>query len=971
MIVNGFELMGEQFSPDLNCNAKYYMHCQSGAKVISVEADDRNKVFGIVFRTPVDNSRGLPHILEHSALCGSRKYPLKKPFLELLRGSLYTFLNAFTELDRTTYPVASLNLKSFYNLADVYWDSVFHPLLTRETFEQEGWRYELTAEDELTYAGVVFNEMKGAQSSPLSQLMRHSRASLFDDHPYAHDSGGLPQEIPGLEFEELKRYHAAHYHPSNAVVFFYGDDDPDVRLEFVAQRLAGVQYRDPSFARVNPLPLRQFQRHLEIPFAPMESAEDKGHITCNWLLPAIEPSEVRMQLGLLSQCLVGSPSAPLYKALIDSNLGSDVIGVGGFSSNLCQFVFSVGLESVAPAHFADVKTLIEDTLVDIARRGFDQDLVEAVLNTTEFSFREYSNQSFPKGLFLLMTATPGLLYNKRLRGGREGSLEKFMQAKQRALADPRYLTDPILQYLPMTGHRTTVTMVPDIQAEERARQKEADSLSTHLDALDVKTRAEMTARTQWLQEYQRRPDTPEALATMPLLARSDLQIESPTYPSELRTYEDLPCYTHDINTSGIVYVKLMFDLHALPATHLPYLDLFEEALRQTGTDEEDFATFSRRISRLTGGIGVSDLILHRYDDPASVAYLNVGSKCLVSQIPDMILLLGDVLTRSRLDNKTRVEQLVRQSHASMEAALIPGGHSLVSARLGAQASETDWLEEITGGITHLLFLRDLVQNFEQRWPAMLNIMEDMRNRLIQTGNMLIDIIGSGPEQGALACSLSSLLAKIPDGNPQRRNWPMDATPVSEAFVIPASVNYVGRSYNLEPSGFQFHGSIRVATRLINTAWLWSSVREQGGAYGCSSSFNRFSSQFSFVSYRDPQVGGTLDVYDKTSDFLRQANLDQQELDKLVIGTFGDLDQDLQPRAQGEVALQRILTGSTQELRLELRQEILDTSHHDMVRLADWLAASQDTARTVVLGSETSIQEATNTQGIHFAAYRSL
>lgn len=971
MIVNGFELMGEQSAPELDCNAKYYMHCRSGTKVISVAAEDRNKVFGIVLRTPVADSKGLPHILEHAVLCGSRKYPVKKPFLELLRGSLYTFLNAFTSLDRTIYPVASLNLKSFYNLADVYWDAVFHPLLTRETFDQEGWRYELAADAELTYAGVVFNEMKGAQSSPLAQLMRQSRASLFDDHPYAYDSGGLPQEIPDLAFDELKRYHAAHYHPSNAIVFFYGDDEPDARLEFVAQKLNDVQYRTPSFTRVKPLPLRALQRRLEIPFAPPEGTEDKGHITCNWLLPAIDRVEERLRMGLLSHCLIGSPSAPLYKALIDSQLGSDVVSTGGFSMDLCQCVFTVGLESVAPADFPAVQTLIEDTLRDICVQGFDHDLVEAVLNTTEFSFREYSNQSFPKGLFLLMGITPGLLYGKRLGGSREGALEVFLQVKQRVLADPKYLTDPIRTYLPATGHRTTVVMVPDAQTTARARQREAARLRAHLDTLDSQARAEMTARNQRLREYQRQPDTPAALATIPTLARSDLQIDSPEYPCELQECEGLPCYTHDIQTNGIVYVKLLFDLHGLPAAHLPYLELFAEALRQTGTDTENFVTFGRRVSRLTGGIAASPLILPRYDTPAAAAYLKVGGKCLVSQIPDMVLLLGEMLTRARLDDKTRIEQLVRQSHASMEAALIPAGHSLVSARLEAPTSEADWLEEVTNGVTQLLCLRDLAQNFEQRWPDLLNALEDMRRCLLKTGNMLIDIIGPRSEQAALTQRVPSLLVEIPDGESQPLDWPRESAPAAEALIVPAAVNYVGRSYALDSTGFEFHGSVNVATRLINTTWLWGSVREQGGAYGCTSRFNRFNSQFSFVSYRDPEVGNTLDVYDRTADFLRQADVDQRELDKLVIGTFGDLDQDLQPRAQGEVALHRVLARSTRDLRLRLRREILDTSSRDLTRLADYLAAGRNSARTVVLGSETGIQQAADIHGIQFETRRSL
>lgn len=971
MIVNGFELTGEQASPELNCYAKFYVHCGTGSRVVSVEADDRNKVFGILFRTPVANSCGVPHILEHSVLCGSRKYPVKKPFLELLRGSLYTFLNAFTGLDRTTYPLASLNLQSFYNLADVYWDSVFNPLLTRETFEQEGWRYEFAEKDELTYAGVVFNEMKGAQSSPISQLMRQSRASLFANHPYSYDSGGLPQEIPNLTFEELKNYYAEHYNPSNAVIFFYGDDEPQKRLEFVEQRLAEFEYSSPRATRVKPQPLTVEHRHIEVPFTPMEGVEGEGHITCNWLLPSIDPMEERIRLGLLSNCLVGSSSAPLYKALIDSNLGSEVISTGGFSSDLCQFIFTIGLEGVKPSDFAAVESLIEETLADIYTGGFDRNLVDAVLNTTEFSFREYGNQSFPKGIFLLMGSTPGLLYGKRLGGGKEGALEVFLNTKKQVLANSRYLVEPILTYLPSKGHRTTVTMVPQTQAEERARTQENVQLREHLKTLDSEARSDLRNRNEWLQEYQMQTDTQDALATIPVLARADLEIDSPDYPCEEQDFDGLTYYKHDINTNGIIYVKLLFDLHVLPPDYLPFLEIFEEALRQTGTEEEDFSSFSRRISSSTGGIDVTDLVLNRYDQSSSSAHLCVWGKCLVSQIPEMISLLAEVLTNARLENKNRIEQLVRQSHASMESAIIPGGHSFVGTRLRSQGTEVDWLDEMNGGITGLLFLRDLAQNFEERWPSLLKILQDMRHRLIRTGNTLVDIICLGKEQSVFESHLPSLLSKLPIGGFPSQEWPIEPLPTSEAFILPAPVNYVGRSYNLASAGYDFHGSINVASRLINTSWLWGAVRERGGAYGCSCSYNRFNNLLSFVSYRDPEVGETLEVYDKTFQFLRQFDLNQKELDKLVIGTIGDLDQDLQPKAQGDVALQRVLTGANKEIRLRVREEILATTGKEIMRLSEILAGSREFTRTVVLGSKKSIQESTETHGVRFEVNRNL
>lgn len=967
MIVHGFELIQDQLVPELQCNIKYYMHCGTGAKLISVTADDNNKVFGISFRTPVANSTGVPHILEHAVLCGSDRYPVKKPFLELLRGSLFTFLNAFTSLDHTIYPVASLNLKSFYNLVDVYLDAVFHPLLSRETFEQEGWRHHLDAADAaLQYKGVVYNEMKGAQSSPLSLAMRAARSALFEAHPYVHDSGGVPGEIPDLTWEQLKAYHADHYHPANAIVFFYGNDDPDYRLKRMDAEFRGFAYQRPD-TRIPLFPLDSRHRRRELSFAPTEAGRDKGFITRSWLLPTISDRIERMLLHTASSCLLGSSSAPLYKALIDSGLGEDVIATG-ISFALCQPIFSVGMEGVDPAHFPAVEALIDDTLATIAAQGFDDDLIEAVLNSQDFAFREFSNHSFPRGMILMMGAVSSTMYEKRMGGTGPGSLEILARIRAMVAADKQVLQAPLTRYLLDSGHRATVTLVPDMGEEQRLQQQETERLQAHASSLDADTRSQLADHSAQLQAYQMEPDTPEALATLPVLALTDIQRETQEYPCEEQELAGVPYLSHDLFTHGIMYAKCLFDLHALPQQYLPYLDIFQTALRQTGTVTEDFVTFSRRIAGQTGGIGVSDTIMSHFESEAAAAYLTVSGKCLAHQIADMASLMGDILYRARLDDRTRIQQLLHQARTHMESGLIPGGHYFVNSRLTANQSETDWLDETTGGLSALFFLRDLCDNFDSRWPDLLATLEEMRTCLIRTGNMMVSVISPAQEQESLRAALRPVVAALPDKAPVRQRWQPDLLPEQEALCLPVPVNYVGRAYNLAGAGFQNHGAVSIATRLINTSWLWPRVREQGGAYGCSASFDRFNGHLSFVSYRDPNISNTLDIYDGTADFLRQCSLERSELDKLIIGTFGALDQDLQPRAQGAVALQRHLTGHTRTLRQQRRDEILATDEADIRQLAHYIAAAQaDCANTVVMGSEAALQKATEDCGIAFAS----
>ena len=538
--IHGFELVRDETIAELNTRARMWRHIKTGAQLLSLENDDENKVFGITFRTPPTDSTGLPHILEHVVLAGSQKYPLKDPFFELVKGSLATFVNAMTYPDKTVYPAASTNLQDFYNLLDVYVDAVFHPLLSPEKLAQEGWHYELEAADApLTYKGVVFNEMKGAYSSPDSLLGRYSQQATFPDITYGVDSGGDPTVIPTLTYEQFKRFHETYYHPSNALIFFYGDDDPQERLRRMGGYLAEFEAITVDSAITQQRPF-DAPRLVRFPYGAGEPAADgngeadspaedapKSFIEINWLLPEYEDPTLIMALEILSHALLETPASPLRKALIDSGLGEDVLG--GLSPYTRQLTFSAGLKGVAAADVDKVQPLILETLAGLAEDGLDPEMIAASLNTLEFGLRENNTGRYPRGLGLLVRALFTWLHDRDPLAplAHEAPLAAV---KERLAADPDYLPGLIGQYLIDNPHRVTVILEPDaglnrrLEEEERARLDAARATMSDADAQTVMD----TARE--LMERQNTPDAPEVLATLPSLGREDLDKQHKPIP---------------------------------------------------------------------------------------------------------------------------------------------------------------------------------------------------------------------------------------------------------------------------------------------------------------------------------------------------------------------------------------------------------------------------------------------------------
>jgi presequence protease len=959
---HGFELEREQPLAELDSTARLYRHVRTGAQLLSIINDDENKVFGVTFRTPPADSTGVAHILEHSVLCGSRKYPVKAPFLELVKGSLKTFLNAMTYPDKTTYPVASQNLQDFYNLVDVYLDAVFHPRITPDVLKQEGWHYELEdSSGPLSYKGVVFNEMKGAYSSPDDRVYRLSQQSVYPDNTYGVSSGGDPRNIPELTYEQFKSFHDRYYHPSNARIFFYGDDAPDHRLELLDGYLS-------EFSRIEVDSGIALQPRFDAPRKLQHAVTTGGpesarqaRVTVNWMLDESTDIETGLALTIFDEVLVGNSAAPLRKALIDSGLG-DGLTSAGISEHMRQPMFTIGLKGVDAANEAKIEALILDTLKALARDGIDPMTVEAAVNTQEFSLRENNTGSLPRGISVMLRSLTSWLYDRDPLGSLAWQAP-LSSIKARLAKGERVFEDLISRRLLDNPHRTTVLFTPDPELAAREAAEERARLDKTLAAMSEDQRRETIEETHTLKRIQETPDSPEALAKIPTLTLKDLPTRNLTIPSQESKLGDARVFTHELSANGLIYLDLGFDLRALPPELLPYVGLFNRALLETGAGAHDFVQLTQRIGRYTGGIKTQTWTSAIVGSDEGAAWLFLRAKAVPEKAAEMLGILTEVLLAARLNNGQRIEQLVREQKTSLEARVVPMGHAMAGLRLRSSFSEADWAEEQMSGVTQLNFLRGLANRIDHDGGDTQVALEHIRSVLVNSSTMLCNVTASAADLRRFEPELARFLDGLPkdglskSGSNARPVWTRAELPRFEALTIPAKVNYVAKGANLYKLGFRPGGSAQVARQYLGGAWLWEKVRVQGGAYGGFCSFDRRSGAFTFGSYRDPNLLQTLANYDGSGQFLRTAPLEQAELTQAIIGTIGQIDTYLLPDAKGLISLQRTLANDDEESRQRMRSEVLETSAADIRSFARMLDAVAEHGRVVVIGGKDAVEAA--------------
>ncbi|KAK1264140.1 hypothetical protein QJS04_geneDACA021721 [Acorus gramineus] len=961
----GFEKISEQVINECKSTAVLYKHKKTGAEVMSVSNDDENKVFGIVFRTPPKDSTGIPHILEHSVLCGSRKYPLKEPFVELLKGSLNTFLNAFTYPDRTCYPVASTNTKDFYNLVDVYLDAVFFPKCVEDyqTFQQEGWHYELNnPEEEISFKGVVFNEMKGVYSQPDNILGRVSQQALYPDNTYGVDSGGDPKVIPKLTYEEFKDFHRKYYHPSNARIWFYGDDDPNERLRILS---AYLDLFDASSSRNESKvePQKLFSEPVRIvENYPAGEAEDlkKKHMVClNWLL-SDKPLDLETELtfGFLDHLMLGTPASPLRRIILESGLGDAIVG-GGMEDELLQPQFSLGLKGVSEDDIHKVEELIMSTLKKLAEDGFDDEAVEASMNTIEFSLRENNTGSFPRGLSLMLRSIGKWIYD--MDPFEPLKYEKPIQSLKARIAEEgaKAVFSPLIEkYILNNPHRVTVQMQPDPDKASHDEMSERQTLEKVKASMTEEDLAELARATQELRLKQETPDPPEALKSVPSLSLQDIPRQPIHVPIEIGDIDGVKVLKHDLFTNDVLYSEVVFDMRSLKQELLPLVPLFCQSLLEMGTKDLDFVQLNQLIGRKTGGISVYPFTspVRGKTDPCS--NIIVRGKAMAGRAEDLFNLMNCILQDVQLTDQQRFKQFVNQSKARMESRLRGSGHGIAAARMDAKLNIAGWVSEQMGGISYLEFLQNLEKKVEKDWDSISSSLEEIRKSLLSRKGCLVNMTADGKNLEASTKFVAKFLDSLPNSPAtEMTSWQAHVSPGNEAIVIPTQVNYVGKAANIYETGYQLNGSAYVISKYIGNTWLWDRVRVSGGAYGGFCDFDTHSGVFSYLSYRDPNLLKTLEVYDGTAKFLRELDLDDDTLTKSIIGTIGDVDSYQLPDAKGYSSLLRYLLGITEEERQKRREEILSTSVKDFKEFANAIEAVKDKGVVVAVASPDDVAAA--------------
>ncbi len=961
MLYRGFELEKDVEIDEIRSRAKLFKHTKTGARLLSITNDDENKVFGISFKTPPKDSTGVAHILEHTVLRGSRKYPVKEPFVELMKGSLNTFLNAFTYPDKTCYPVASQHLQDFYNLIDVYLDCVFYPLLKKDAFETEGWHYELnTPEDPLTYKGIVFNEMKGVFSDPRRIVNYRSMETLLPDTLYALSSGGDPLHIPDLSYEQFIEFHRAYYHPTNSYSYFWGNDPEEHRLVIMDQWFSQFNYVEPK-SNISLQQRLETPRSFSFPYPAGDSPEEfsKSRVVVNWMLEqTTDNPTLDLAFLILSHVLVGTQASPLKKALIDSGLGEDLENGIDSEDDLVQKCFSTGLSGVIKDNITRIEPLVLSTLRRLVSEGIDTNTLAASMNTIEFALRErkdFFNTSnlLPPGLFLMVRALGTWIHGgdpiDRL------AFERPLQEIKNALTqNPRYFENLIQRHFIENPHRVTVTLTPDSTFSPQRQETESKALTDRKIRMTQEEVRGIVEHTEYLKSLRDIPDPPEHLASIPRIRTADLPRENQRIPSETISGDDGTISVHDVPTNGIVYIDVGFNLGYLSQELIPYVPLFGQALLGMNTDQKTYMQLSQEIGKHTGGIVTETFSKAHVETHEAVSWMFIRGKSLMSQGHELLELLAEMCMKTRFDDKERFRQLVLQRKVELESLLSPKGHHMVYRRLRAMNNEAGLIDEFMNGFEQLFFVRKLLENIESDWSMVLRSLERVRQELIHQQGCVVNITADRVSHDSIRLLAGQWVHRLPSPvrEEQVRTFPKLAP--QEGFSMPSQVNYVGAVYDLSRVGYQEHGSSLVVQLLLRTTWLWDRVRVRGGAYGGMVLFDRVIGRLYFFSYRDPNLTNTLQIYRQTGEFLEHSSLSQSELDNQIVAAIGEIDDYLLPDEKGFQSLQWFLTGNSDERRQRMRDQIFSTSIDEVREFGSLLTKSYANEHIVVLGSREAL-----------------
>lgn len=956
--LSAYEVVEERDVPDLNSTGAVLRHKKTGAKITLLKNDDNNKVFYIGFRTPPTDSTGVAHIIEHSVLCGSDKYPVKDPFVELAKGSLNTFLNAMTYPDKTVYPVASCNDKDFANLMDVYLDAVFHPNIYKEEkiFMQEGWHYECEdLEDPITINGVVYNEMKGAYSSADDLLSREVFNQLYPDTAYGVDSGGKPSDIPSLTYRDFTSFHQRYYHPSNSFIYLYGDVDMVEKLNYLDEAyLSHYDYLEIDSTIQKQVPFVETANVMvPYPVLSQEECENGYFYSYNVSIKDSLDKELYVALQIMDYVLCTAPGTPVKEALTDAGVGTEIYSV--YENGIYQPYFSFVAKNCKKEDKEKFVTIVEDTLKKIVKEGIDKNALKAAISNFEFKYKEADFGIYPKGLMYGLQALDSWLYDDTDPFMHIEANETFQKLKGKVESD--YYEQFILKEILNNPHKAIISMVPTVGLEK----EETDALSQKLDAykqsLSKEEIEKIIERTRQLKEYQESEDKPEDVAKIPMLKREDLNKKAEEFINEELEFENTKLLFHEIYTNGVSYLRLIFDIRDIDVELLPYLGLWKNLFCMVGTKNYEYGDLFNEMNIKTGGIGFSVHNFPMVDKMGEFGYtFEAKAKVLYENTKDAMELMSEILYTSDYEDDKRLKAILGEMKSMMQAQMMNAGHSLAVMRAMSNISEMHKVDDLTSGISFFRFVSDLNLHYEEKKDELKQNLKHLTNWILKQNRVFYDYTGTkeGLEE------FKKYLRPFHESLSTEENWNqpfhLELAHQKEAFCTSAGIQYVCRAGHL---GFTkenaYTGALRVMRVMMGYHYLWINVRVKGGAYGCMSNFARSGTGY-FVSYRDPNLEKTIEVYEGAPAFLANYEADEDTMTKYIIGAIAECDTPLNPSAQGARGLLAYLSGMTFEKEQQARCEILNCTCEDIRKLAPFVEAMLHEKELVVVGNEEKVKE---------------
>ncbi len=950
-----YDLLREKKVEEVNSTAFLLEHKKSGARLFLLSNDDENKVFSIGFRTPPSDSTGVAHILEHSVLCGSEKFPVKDPFVELVKGSLNTFLNAMTYPDKTVYPVASTNDKDFQNLMDVYLDAVLHPNIYREPkiFLQEGWHYELDDEEgELKINGVVYNEMKGAFSSPESVLERSVQNMLFPDTCYGWESGGDPRDIPNLTYEGFLDFHRTYYHPSNSYIYLYGDMDMVQKLKWLDEQYLSHYDRKETDSQIREQKPFKEPRTACISYSITEEEEQDGgvYLSVSDVVGTDLDPELYVAFQILEYTLINAPGAALKQALLDAGIGEDIFG--GYDNGILQPYFSVMAKGAREDQKGEFLAVVKGTLRKLADQGINQKSLLAGMNYYEFRYREADYGTTPKGLMYGLQCMDSWLYGGDPLMHLEYQ-ETFCRLKEGVKEG--YFEELIRKYLLDNPFEAVVVVKPEKNLTARQDRALAEKLAEYKAGLSKEEIAGLVRQTKALKEYQDTPSSREELELIPMLKRSDIGTKAETLKWKEYKIHGVQTLHHDLFTAGIGYLKVLFNTDRVPSDDIPYVGLLKAVLGYVDTEHYSYSDLTSEIHLNSGGIGFSVTSYVDLDHlPGFTGVFAAEARVLYEKLDFAFEIIGEILTTSKLEDEKRLGEILREARSRSRMKLDSGSHSAAVARATSYFSPTSSFGDRTGGIGYYQFLEKAVRDYEKDPKILIGKLKEVAGKLFTTDNMLLSYTADEKGFGALEKSMERLTAKLPAGDGRRYDFAFEPGNRNEGFKTSSQVNYVARCGNFRNGGYEYTGALRILKLILSYDYLWLNLRVKGGAYGCMSGFGR-SGEGYFVSYRDPNVARTNEVYENIVDYLETFDVDERDMTKYVIGTISAMDTPLTPADKGARGLSAWMSGVTDQMLQEERDQVLEAQPGDIRALAGIVKAVLDTGSLCTVGNDEKIE----------------